>query len=122
MPIVLTSCGVINEDFKERFFGLFGKPVEELRMLYITTAADGESGDKSWMGEEYQRILGLGFRPENIVEYKIGSSLDNLRDFDLIYMLGGNTFYLMKMIRESGFEAQLRDAIDAGVVYVGSSA
>ena len=46
MPIVLTSCGVINEDFKERFFGLFGKPVEELRMLYITTAADGESGER----------------------------------------------------------------------------
>lgn len=122
MPIVLTSCGVINEDFKEKFFGLFQKPTEELRMLYITTAADGESGDKSWVDEEYQRILALGFRSENIVEYKIGSSLENLHDFDLIYMLGGNTFYLMKMIRESGFEGQLREAIDSGIVYVGSSA
>ena len=67
MPIVLTSCGVINEDFKEKFFALFSKPIEDLRMLYITTAADGESGDKSWVGEEYQRILALGFRPENIM-------------------------------------------------------
>ena len=122
MPIVLTSCGVINEDFKERFFALFSKPVEDLRMLYITTAADGESGDKSWVGEEYQRILALGFRPENIIEYKIGASLDNLNDYDLIYVLGGNTFYLMKMIHESGFETQLREAIDRGIVYVGSSA
>ena len=41
MPIVLTSCGVINEDFKERFFGLFGKPVEELR-----TALHYDSGGR----------------------------------------------------------------------------
>ena len=122
MKIVLTSCGIINEDVRGKFFALFDKTPGELRILYVTTAVDGEDGDKSWVDEEFATILDLGIREENITEYKIGESDVNLEEFDAIYMMGGNSFYLAKKMFEYGFETPLRKALEAGVVYIGSSA
>jgi len=122
MKLVLTSCGVINADVREKFFALFEKAPEELRVLHITTAVDGEDGDKSWVDEEFATILDLGIRKENIVEYKIGESDANLEDFDAIYMMGGNSFYLAKKMYEYGFATPLKKALDTGVFYIGSSA
>ena len=42
MKLVLTSCGVINDDVKANFFALFDKTPEELHLLYVTTAVDSE--------------------------------------------------------------------------------
>ena len=99
--IVLTSCGIRNDNFKNEFYNIISK--EELsnkKVLYITTAIDGEKDDnKDWVIEEYNTILDLGIKEENIIEYKIGNEL-NIDDFDIIYMMGGNTFYLMDMIRK----------------------
>jgi dipeptidase E len=122
MKIVLTSCGIINPELKEKFFKLVNKAPEQIKMLYITTAVDGEKGDLSWVDREYETILALGIREENITEYKIGAEAIDLKGYDVIYMMGGNTFYLMKKIRDYGFAESLREALEAGVVYVGSSA
>lgn len=122
MPIVLSSCGIIEPQFKNKVMALFDKPAGSLRLLYITTALDGESGDTSWADAEYESILALGILEENIREYKIGEETINLADFDVIYVLGGNTFYLMDKIREFGFDKQIKDAISKGIPYIGSSA
>ena len=37
-------------------------------------------------------------------------------------MMGGNTFYLLNKIRESKFDLKLKEAINNGIIYVGSSA
>lgn len=118
--IVLTSCGIIAKELKEEFYKLFNKQIEELKMLYIPVASDDDP-DKDWVEEEFQTILDLGIRKENIKEYRMDYELD-LSEYDFIYMMGGNTFYLMKMIRENDFGNKIKSAIDNGIVYVGSSA
>jgi dipeptidase E len=40
----------------------------------------------------------------------------------VIFVEGGNTFYLLGAIRASGFDRVLKKLIERGVVYVGSSA
>ncbi|MBP5656226.1 Type 1 glutamine amidotransferase-like domain-containing protein [Candidatus Saccharibacteria bacterium] len=122
MPIVLSSCGIIKPDFKNKVLALFRKPANSIKLLYITTAADGESGDMSWADAEYKNILALGILDKNIHEYKIGSSEVNLDTFDVVYVLGGNTFYLMNKIREFDFDKQIKSAIEKGITYIGSSA
>lgn len=121
--IVLTSCGIRKESFKKRFYEIVSK--EELnnkKVLYITTASDGEDDDdKTWMDEEYKTILDLGINESNIIEYKIGNDI-NINDFDIIYMMGGNTFYLLNIIRNTGFDKIIKDFIDNGKIYIGSSA
>ena len=101
--IILTSCGIIDREFKEQFYRIINKEeIKDKKVLYITTASDGENdSDKSWMDEEYETILDLGFSKENIYEFKIGQKEININDFDVIYMMGGNTFYLMDMIRKN---------------------
>ena len=121
--IVLTSCGIRNEDFKDRFYRIVSKEeIKNKKVLYITTASDGEEDDdKSWMDEEYKTILDLGINESNIIEYKIGNDI-NIDDFDIIYMMGGNTFYLLDVIRKTGFDKIIVDFINKGKIYIGSSA
>ena len=120
--IVLTSCGIRNDDFKNKFYNIVGKQeLKNKKVLYITTASDGETGDKSWMDEEYKTILDLGINGDNITEYKIGNSID-IMTYDIIYMMGGNTFYLLDMIRKNNFEKEIKDFIKSGRIYIGSSA
>ena len=121
---ILTSCGIIDEEFKNIFYRVINKvEIKEKKVLYITTAADGENdSDKSWMDDEYKTILNLGFEEKNIYEYKIGEKEINLNEFDVIYMMGGNTFYLMDMIRKYNFDKIIRYAINKGIIYIGSSA
>ena len=121
--IVLTSCGIRNEDFKNRFYEIVSKDeLKNKKVLYITTAIDGEKdNNKSWVCEEYKTILDLGISEENITEYKIGNNI-NIDDFDIIYMMGGNTIYLLDMIRKYNFGEVIKDFINKGKIYIGSSA
>ena len=122
--IILTSCGIINKEFKEKFYEIVPREkINNMKVLYITTASDGEiDDDKSWMEEEYKTILNLGINKNNITEYKIGISNLDINNFDIIYMMGGNTFYLLDIIRKTNFNKELKDFIKNGKIYIGSSA
>ena len=120
--IFLTSCGIINNGIKNEFYKAITKETKDLKVLYITTASDGETDqDKTWMEEEFQTILDLGISKENIIEYKIGNPI-NINDFDIMYMMGGNTFYLMNIIRKTNFANDIKNFISSGKIYIGSSA
>lgn len=120
--IFLTSCGIINNGIKNEFYKAITKETKDLKVLYITTASDGETDqDKTWMEKEFQTILDLGISKENIIEYKIGNPI-NINDFDIMYMMGGNTFYLLDIIRKTDFANIIKNFIDTGKIYVGSSA
>ena len=82
--IFLTSCGIINNEIKNEFYNVIAKDIKDVKVLYITTASDGEpDDDKAWMDEEFKTILDLGILKENIIEYKIGNSI-NVDDFDVM--------------------------------------
>lgn len=122
--IILTSCGIVNDEFKNGFYNIVNKDkLRDMKVLYITTASDGEpDDDKSWMDTEFNTILDLGILQDNIIEYKIGMDNINLDNFDIIYMMGGNTFYLLDVIRKTNFDEKIRNFINSGKIYIGSSA
>lgn len=120
--IVLTSCGIIDSKLKEEFYSLLKKDINQVKLLYITIAVDGEKdSDRTWLYEEYATILDLGIKEENITEYKYQENI-NFCDYDAIYMIGGNTFYLLKELREKHLDEKIKEAINNGVIYIGSSA
>ena len=122
--IVLTSCGIRNEEFKDKFYRIISREnLKNAKILYITTASDGDNcEDKSWMEEEFETMLELGIDRNNIVEYKIGNSHIDINSFDIMYMMGGNTFYLLDVIRKTFFDKDIKAFIDSGKIYIGSSA
>lgn len=120
--IVLTSCGVVDSKLKEQFYNLLDKDIKTINLLFITIAVDGEKDtDRTWLEEEYATILDLGIKEENITKYHYEENID-FSSYDIIYMIGGNTFYLLKELREKNLAEKIIQAINNGVIYVGSSA
>ena len=120
--VILTSCGIINDEQRNKFYKVISEEdLASKKVLYVTTAVDGEeSDDKHWMNLEYLTILALGIKEENITEYKIGEEID-YKEFDIMYMMGGNTFYLLDMIRKYNFDKVI-DKFAKEKIYIGSSA
>ena len=120
--IVLTSCGIIDKKLKEAFYNLLNKDVNKIKLLYITIAADGEKDtDKTWMEKEYTTILDLRIKEKNITKFHCEENID-FSTYDVIYMIGGNTFYLLKELKEKNLDKKIIQAINNGVIYIGSSA
>ena len=99
------------------------KPLSESKILYITTAINkSEDIHHVIQTREIFKERGLNYT-EYDIEGKTEEELrDALNDIDILYMEGGNPFYLLKVIRETGFEKIVKEAIDRGVVYWGASA
>lgn len=120
--IVLTSCGIIDSELKDQFYSLLDKDISQIKLLYITIAVDGEKDtDRKWLEEEYATILNLGIKEKNITEYHYEENMD-FSSYDIIYMIGGNTFYLLKELKEKNLVEKIIQAINNGVIYIGSSA
>ncbi len=47
---------------------------------------------------------------------------NDLKDVDVIYVSGGNTFYLLEKIKESHFDKVVKDYVKKGKIYIGTSA
>ena len=102
---------------------VFEKPFRNMRMVYIPTASKG-TGSTEYI--ERRRKL---FKAENYNYTELdldGKSEQDIREAltgaEVVYVEGGNTFYLLRAVRESGFDKVLPEFLDAGLIYVGSSA
>lgn len=126
MKLFLTSAGLPPET-SEAFLGILGKNPEGLRVFFISTASYGEhpEGEAEYVKKDKQRLLELGFRVVEDVDLRNENEQSlrvKLENFDIIFVEGGNTFYLLKYIRESGFDKVLKEFLNKGGVYLGVSA
>jgi len=103
-------------------YDLTGIPRDMMKIGYVTTASNGA---RTTFNQELKRkIRDNGYPLEEIdIENK---SKEQLRDFfkdkNIIHIEGGNTFYLLRAIRETGFGEVLKELLDEGRVYIGTSA
>jgi dipeptidase E len=118
--ILLTSAGM---NIKEEILKILPRPANQTKIAHIMTASNPEE-DVSYVKKEVRIMKELGFDVENIdIEGKDENKLrDLLSNKDVIYVQGGNAFYLLKCTRESGFDKVVKDLIKRGVVYIGVSA
>ncbi len=122
--LLLTSSG-IEASLKPTFISLLTKPVSEVKIAFITTAAYGESKNPTWMEKDRQLLYDCGIKHiEDLdIKDKTQSELEKVvSDKDLIFVNGGNTFYLLHWIRKSGFDKVLPTFLRRGGLYVGVSA
>lgn len=118
--LLLSSTGSITIELLP---SIIDKPIKEIKLAWITTASKGVD-DLSYLERHKQRMTELGYNFEEIdIEGKEADELKRiLENKDVIHVEGGNTFYLLKAVRESGFDNVVKELIEKGVVYVGSSA
>ncbi len=104
-------------------YDLTGISKSEIKIGYVATASKG-SRDKTFL-EKVKNAM----RENHIFFEEIdieGKNKDEILNFfknkNVVHVEGGNTFYLLKAIRESGFAEILKELLNEGKVYIGTSA
>lgn len=124
MKLLLTSGGFTNKSIVRALQELVGRPFGELKLVFVPTAANVESGGKEWLIDDLCRTKKLGWREVDIVDISaVGNDMwqERTKDTDVVMVGGGNTWYLMKCFKNSGFPKWL-DQRKERLVYVGISA
>lgn len=126
MRLLLTSDGfsASSKNIREAFLKAIGKPAAEARVGFIPTAAISEE-EKSFVDKSRRELTDAGITEENIINLELDHliSYEELIKFDVIYVCGGNTFYLLKKVQESKFNIAIRKYLDNDKgLYVGVSA
>ena len=105
--------------------GLLDPSLRRSRALFITTAAEAEVGDKTWLNDDRQALRGLGFEVSDytLTGKTVEDFSNDLADIHVVLVSGGNVFYLLEKAQESGFISFIQDFVSKpGNIYIGSSA
>src|SRR3989338_7897544 len=86
-------------------FGLLGIPKDQIRILYVTTASKGVESN-AYLEVHKEAMRKRGYRFEELdIEGKTETELRlATKGKNIIHVEGGNTFYLLKAVKESGFD------------------
>ncbi len=101
------------------------KKPSEMRAVFIDTAANVyDKSEAVWLRADRDALTKVGFEVEDYdLEGKTRENLiEDLREFDLLFVSGGNTFYLLEKANESGFTQLIKENYFVEKTYVGSSA
>jgi len=124
MKMLLTSGGIRNDTIMQALVELVGKPFQAANICFIPTASTAESGHHDWFVDDLNRIYDLGWRQFDILDMNglpKAMILDRLREADVVYVEGGNTYALAKAIADQDLAGELLSLLDQKV-YVGVSA
>lgn len=123
MKLFLTSS-CISENLREPFLKFLGKPASEIKLYFIPTASDGDSS-QFYTAKSMDDFQEIGINPIwYSLKFKTKEQIhEELADADVIWVNGGNTFYLLDVARSVGFIDVCNDLVrNKGVMYGGTSA
>lgn len=124
MKLVLCSEGFHTPNTVEACIQLVGKPKDQISIGIINEAYAVEAGDKRWVLDNLNSVAN-NFSGEidiiNLLALSLEEVEQRLADKDVIFVIGGNSDYLMEVYQKTGFDALLPKLLETKV-YVGSSA
>ncbi len=123
MKLLLTSAGLSNPTITKALEDLLGKSAKRVKLAFIPTAANVEPGDKSWMVDDLNNFKKAGFEVDIVDISAVPKEiwLPRLNESDVLFLGGGNTFYLMHWVKQSGLKEELPELLKTRV-YAGISA
>ena len=123
MRVLLTSAGLETREIKEFFMALAGKDMSCVRALFIPTAAiDADAIEV--LPKCMNDLLKCGIINKNIDVYDLHAGMEPgiLLQYDVVYLCGGNTQYLLERINATGFNKSLMEYINGNGLVIGVSA
>ena len=123
MKVMLTSCGLETETIKDRFLRMLDKSPADLNALFIPTAAI-DADAIGVLPKCMNDLLSCGIPKEKIRVFDLHKNMssDELKAFDVVYLCGGNTEYLLNRINDTGFRDSLLSYIKNDGFVIGVSA
>ena len=123
MKVLLTSAGLETEEIKKYFVELADADMASAKALFIPVAAVNADAI-TVLPKCMNDLLKCGIQDKNISVYDLhrGMDTEELQQYDIVYLCGGDTGYLLHRINETGFNKTLLEYIDADGVVLGVSA
>lgn len=120
MKLYLSSQGIPDI---EAFTKFVGKKPESIRLGLIFHAMDYKPAGKraEALTKTVSHFESFGITVD-VIDLFTNPTQEQLSEYDVVWLNGGNTFYLRWAIDESGTEQLLTEVFDNGVVYGGDSA
>lgn len=110
MRVLLTSAGLETEEIKKCFVDMAGKDMAFVKALFIPTAAiDADAIEV--LPKCMNDLLKCGILDKNIDVFDLhaGMEFEKLQQYDVVYLCGGNTNYLLERINATRFHKSLMD-------------
>lgn len=120
MNLLLTSAGLTTDELKQKLADIAG---DKRKVGFIPTARTASAGNKANHIKALNNLIAAGFDWIDIIE-PTAEGVDwqtRLDAVDVVYLAGGNTFYLMHQLNKTGLGKWLIDNKDNNI-YVGESA
>lgn len=122
--LLLFSCGQLDV-LQQLQSELFGTDLSQLKTVCITTAANVYPLEKrDWQTDEMNifREFGLNLELLDIADKPESEVVAVLSDADIIYVTGGNTYYLLEHAQKCQLKEIVTKRLNAGALYIGCSA
>ncbi len=124
MKLFLTSSGLSDTNEKD-FLALLARDPKGLRVAFVPTAMNEEPEEvkQKYIPGDVKDLTDLGMSVDFVDLQKLNeeSIVAAFEPYDIIYVYGGNTFYLMYYASQSGFAKHITEIIK-DKIYVGISA
>lgn len=120
MKLFLTSAGLTNKAISDLFLEELGKKSKDCKGLMIAYAKNNI--EELYIDESKQALVSLGFKDITVANMHRTVAVDKFGQFDFVYVCGGNTFAILKKMREIKLDKFIIDQVKSGAIYVGISA
>jgi dipeptidase E len=118
MKLLLTSTGLESKKIRDFFVSKIESLGIRKTCLIFTIR---QESDWQWVEHYHKELeeIGLPCDDVNISEEK---DFSNLPAYDIYYVCGGNTFYILDRLRKTNLDKVILEAVSKGKLYVGVSA
>lgn len=118
--IFLTSTGLSDEKVRQEFTSRIGP--DRTRPVAIVTTAASEKSENKYAKFAHAQFKELGFSTIDFIDIEF-DPIKKLTNYPIIYVCGGNTFYLLYHLKKIGADKLLTKLLkESDVIYVGVSA
>lgn len=123
MKLFLASSPDITTDQLTELLRLIGK--DKIDKALVVTAAVvpyGLDPKPEWVNRAIEPLKSICNTLDETSLEDVAEIPNNLDEYDFVFVTGGNVFYLAYRLEETGFGETLRQYVENGGVYAGSSA
>ena len=118
--VILTSSLYESIELVKKFLD---KNTESKKILFIPTAANVEEY-KKYMHLTQKAFEDFGYEVENfdVSVFSEEIAKEKLSEAKIVFISGGNTFYLLQELKRKNLITYLKERIENGLLYIGESA
>lgn len=101
------------------------KAPTEIEVAYVITAGNLHPEDqRSWIDDGREILKNRDYRVRDVdIEDKTEAEVaEEIKNADVIFVQGGNNFFLLEQMQKCNFEKLVKLALAKGVLYIGESA